>query len=95
MIAFIILVVRGNVCKAGRRFAREIMEQELIAEGPQKMSEVTKEQWSVFAERIGNQITERLKDRQIQRAVVASLVAPPYPAAYHGYHGHWRFGRRY
>ena len=99
MIAFIILVVRGNVCKAGRRFAREIMEQELRAEGylmdPVKMSAVTSEQWSVFAERIGNKITERLKDRQIQRAVVASLVAPPYPAAYHGYHGHWRFGRRY
>ena len=100
MIAFIILVVRGNTCKAGRRFAREIMEEELKKEGyltdPNKMSQVDSAQLSVLAERIGNKITERLKNRQIQRAVVASLVAPPYHGhGYPGYHGHRRFGPRY
>lgn len=79
MVAFAVMVVRGNPCKAKRRYANDALTDILSSKGylehPERMQAVDPRSWSVLAAQVDSQVNARMKQRGLRRLATAALIS--------------------
>ncbi len=70
-----IYAIRGNVCKAKKEIAFDLIAKNLDLVSPQNMLIGDQNRWAVIADQVDVQIRKRMTERYMKRAVVAAVMS--------------------